>query len=134
MKTLNNLKFMAMALFVAMLGLSFTACSDDDDDNGSGGNGNSNIVGTWYKSEYGQTVQFTFNSNGKGTAMIIYDNEVENDEASFDYIIETSSDGSQTIKFIWTGDGYITYLKNVRYDLTVSASQLIIGNKTYYRK
>jgi len=32
MKQLANLKFMAMALFVAMLSMSFTACSDDDDD------------------------------------------------------------------------------------------------------
>ena len=35
MRHLNNLKYMAMALFVAMLSLSFTACSDDDDDNGT---------------------------------------------------------------------------------------------------
>lgn len=36
MRHLNNLKYMAMALFVAMLSLSFTACSDDDDDEISG--------------------------------------------------------------------------------------------------
>lgn len=36
MKHLSNLKFMAMALFVAMLSLSFTACSSDDDDEISG--------------------------------------------------------------------------------------------------
>lgn len=32
MKHLRNFKFMALAMFVAMLSLSFTACSDDDDD------------------------------------------------------------------------------------------------------
>lgn len=33
MKRLANLKFMVMAMFVAMLSMSLTACSDDDDDN-----------------------------------------------------------------------------------------------------
>lgn len=33
MKKLANLKFMVMAMFVAMLSMSLTACSDDDDDN-----------------------------------------------------------------------------------------------------
>lgn len=33
MKRLVNLKFMVMAMFVAMLSMSLTACSDDDDDN-----------------------------------------------------------------------------------------------------
>lgn len=32
MKRLANLKFMVMAMFVAMLSMSLTACSDDDDD------------------------------------------------------------------------------------------------------
>ncbi|WP_288317885.1 hypothetical protein [Xylanibacter caecicola] len=32
MKKLANLKFMVMAMFVAMLSMSLTACSDDDDD------------------------------------------------------------------------------------------------------
>lgn len=32
MKHLRNFKFMALAMFVAMLSLSFTSCSDDDDD------------------------------------------------------------------------------------------------------
>lgn len=35
MKQLSNLKFMAMAFFVALLGMSLTACSDDDDDSSS---------------------------------------------------------------------------------------------------
>ena len=32
MKRLANLKFMVMAMFVAMMSMSLTACSDDDDD------------------------------------------------------------------------------------------------------
>lgn len=35
MRHFNNLKFMAITLLVAMLSLSFTACSDDDDVNAS---------------------------------------------------------------------------------------------------
>lgn len=32
MKKLEDFKFLAMALFVAVLGMAFTSCSDDDDD------------------------------------------------------------------------------------------------------
>lgn len=134
MKTLSNLKFMAMALFVAMLSMSLTACGDDDDDDGGSGDGNGSIVGTWYRTEYGQTVYFVFNSNKTGSAKIVYDNDLDDDSANFDYIIETATDGSQTIKFIWTGDSYITFLNNTKYSLTISNSQLIIGSRTYYRQ
>ena len=50
-----------MALFVAMFGMIFVACSDDDDDNGG-----SRIVGTWYSNNhyYGATSTFKFMSNG----------------------------------------------------------------------
>lgn len=55
MKTLSNLKFMAMALFVAMLSMSLTACGDDDDNDNDNDNevvvDENEIVGTTWSDE-----------------------------------------------------------------------------------
>lgn len=61
MKQLTNLKFMAIALFIALFSMSFAACSDDDDDD----YGNE-LVGTWYSDNhyYGGTSTFKFMSDG----------------------------------------------------------------------
>lgn len=136
MKRLVNLKFMVMAMFVAMLSMSLTACSDDDDDNGGGGNGNNSVVGTWYATQTGEKWELSFNPNGTGTAVVTYDQSgIEDFVAPFDYIIETADDGSQSIKFLWTGNKQITnFVHNVRCRLTVSSTQLIINNITFYRK
>lgn len=134
MKRLANLKFMVMAMFVAMLSMSLTACSDDDDD--TGGNGNNSVVGTWYATQTGERWEFSFNPNGRGTAVVTYDQSgKENFVAPFDYIVETASDGSQSIKFLWTGNEEVSnFGHNIKYKLTVSSTQLIIGNVTLYRK
>lgn len=73
MKNLSNLKFVVMAMFVALLSLSLTACSDDDDDKKESSKTEpskteSSIVGTWKYTESGidwsETVTLTINSNG----------------------------------------------------------------------
>ncbi len=73
MKNLSNLKFVVMAMFVALLSLSLTACSDDDDDKNDsvvtpGGDKDDEkkpaYVGTWKCTyEYGSTT-ITFNADG----------------------------------------------------------------------
>lgn len=69
MKQLTNLKFMAMALFVAMLSMSLTACSDDDDnnDNDKGGSTTSAIVGSWRSNNSEGYEIMTFKKDGTGT-------------------------------------------------------------------
>ena len=70
MRHFNNLKYMAMALFVAMLSLSFTACSDDDDDDGGS---RPSIVGSWEQTNsYGTEITVTFNSNKQGSVTYTY--------------------------------------------------------------
>lgn len=54
MKQLAKLKFMAMALFVAMLSMSMTACSDDDDDDNNDDTvvvDENDVVGTTWSDE-----------------------------------------------------------------------------------
>lgn len=89
MRHLNNLKYMAMALFVAMLSLSFTACSDDDDDSETSVTGTS-ITGTWVDGtpEDGEVTTLVFGT-GRGTLTYIYydsrENETSRDVQNFEY-------------------------------------------------
>lgn len=117
MKQLKKIKFMAMALFVAMFGMIFVACSDDDDDNGG-----SRIVGTWYSNNhyYGGTSTFKFMSNGtyhwtySGTNTWLDD---EDEEGRYSYeeksgmLVLVNSDGTTWYYFITDiTDSYFTFM------------------------
>ena len=138
MKHLSNFKFMAMALFVAMLSLSFTACSDDDDDPKEG---NNSIVGTWERETtlYGNngsfdaTVRLVFKSGQKGTATIIYKNGWDPEDFNFQYIYREES-GYATVEFIWTGSTTVLYDTGVEYDVSITPDRLIIDGDVYVRK
>lgn len=140
MKHLSNLKFMAMALFVAMLSLSFTACSDDDDD--EGGSPSKSIVGTWVQEsvdeyeEYGQTVietsttTFVFKANNKGERTFETLCEYEDDGPSLDVDGPTSfsySYDSETRELIIMYSDYIE-----RYTATVMNDRLLLEDKNGY--
>ena len=114
MRHLNNLKYMAMALFVAMLSLSFTACSDDDDDSGTSVTGTS-IVGTWSQgvNDDGEEVTIVFNSNGNGTVVFAtYDDisgdEIDSKRQSFQYSYDAEDRLLSIIGSQLSGDWHIT--------------------------
>lgn len=136
MKHLSNLKFMAMALFVAMLSLSFTACSSDDDDPKEG---NSSIIGTWERS--GLTINglrgtalLKFNTNNSGSVTAIYDDGTDSDVYNFQYIFREKEGGRSTVEFIWTGTSYIMYEGNYEYDVSITPDRLVIDGDIYVRK
>ena len=142
MRQLNNLKFMAMAMFVALMSLSFTACSDDDEDNGPDTN---SIVGVWENGDYyiednyGRdqlgTLRIQFNSNKTGVMTFIFNNSsISPSEYPFEYSFV--NDGSdKTVTFKWTSinkGGGIFY--DSEYDIVIMPSSLTIGNVTFARK
>lgn len=143
MKTLNNLKFMAMALFVAMLGLSLTACSDDDDDNG-GGNGNtttSSLIGKWENNEgytinghANTTLQLEFKSNGTGTLTAKYSDGTDSDTYNFEYSAKIDSDNDLALRIVWTSSHSLIYEGGRDYYPTVTSSRLVWGSFTYVKK
>lgn len=130
MRHLNNLKYMAMALFVAMLSLSFTACSDDDDDPKVG---NSNIVGTWVMDDYYNAgkdcrVILVFGSNGSGSLTFDYDDGTDDDTSYFQYVYREKEGGISTVEFIWTGTSKPLYYDDDEYSVSVTSSRLRIGS------
>lgn len=121
MKTLNNLKFMAMALFVAMLGLSLTACSDDDDDNGSG-NDASSIVGVWTDDD-GEVI-ITFRNDGTG----YIEDEAGTNNFKYTYSYDSSkATGSLRITYISS-----SYINNYTVTITGSTMMWSTGTGTTY--
>ncbi len=65
MKQLKNFKFMAMLMFVALMGMSFTSCGEDEE--GGGGKGSYAIVGKWQQTnDYGTAITITFKANKTG--------------------------------------------------------------------
>lgn len=75
---------MALAMFVAMLSMSFVSCSDDDDDSNTSVTGSS-IVGTWTRGTIadGEVLTLIFCSNGKGTiGVVFYDEETGKETSS----------------------------------------------------
>ncbi len=97
MRHLNNLKYMAMALFVAMLSLSFTACSDDDDDDGK----TINIVGTWEVdgSTDAYFTRMTFKADGTGIRV------TQQGSLNFKYTMSyDSSTGTGKLKYWYLDD------------------------------
>lgn len=77
MKTLSNLKFMAMALFVAMLSMSLTACSsdDDNDDDDEVVVDENEIVGTTWSDENSSSegdIVTTLSFNSSTTAKLVF--------------------------------------------------------------
>lgn len=96
MKQLTNLKFMAMALFVAMLSMSFTACSDDDDDDV---NYAESVVGTWQmgsaKQGFAHVYKFNSNETGEEKNILYNDNGQETfnntEQISYSYSYDNST-------------------------------------------
>lgn len=136
MKHLKDIKFMAMALFVAMLSLSFTACSDDDDEPASG---NRSIIGTWEAQGYTinghpGTLRVTFNSNNKGVMYAIYDDGTDTDTYNFEFILREKEGGTTTLEIIITGTSFIEYREGVEYEISVTPTRLQWGDITYTRK
>lgn len=86
MEKLKNFKFIAMAMFVALLSMSLTACSDDDDNNVSA-NYAETIVGTWQVGSVndGVVIEYKFKSNDTGEySMKAYD-DFGNETVSMGY-------------------------------------------------
>ncbi len=135
MKRLANLKFMVMAMFVAMLSMSLTACSDDDDDN----NGSSSLVGTWVmnggyiNNKAVETLTLTFAANGKGTFYVIY-KDGKDGEYKFDYTTTIDGDNDLMLKIVWTSNLSLIYSDGTPYYPTITSSRLIWGGYTYVRK
>lgn len=116
MRLFTNLKFMAMALFVAMLSMSFTACSDDDDDNGGSA---SSIVGVWTDDEDETTL--TFRSDGTGELKT----ESGTSNLKYTYSYDTTSD-SGTLKY-WFLDSSTVYT----YKVTITGNTMMWSSGTY---
>lgn len=114
MKRLANLKFMVMAMFVAMLSMSLTACSDDDDDNDNGNYAKS-VVGTWQRGTVntGAVHIFKFNSNGTGEERYI----------TYNYNGQETSNISENISY--------TYVYNEETGYGVLAVSNDEGTKNY---
>ena len=123
MRHFNNLKYMAMALFVAMLSLSFTACGDDDDDDGGS---RPSIVGSWEQTNsYGTEITVTFNSNKQGSVTYTYydSNDVPtgNETEFFEYDYNTT-------------DGTLVVIGNTQlegtWSVNVMSTKLMLSNSS----
>ena len=136
MRQLNNLKFMAMAMLVALMSMSFTACSDDDDDKGPDTN---SIVGVWERvgtyNGLDGTARLQFNSNNTGTITIIYDDDYHIEESTYSFEYEFVNDGSdKTVTFSFTSLYTIIFQDDEEYDVTIMPSSLTIGSYRFVRK
>lgn len=123
MKRLANLKFMVMAMFVAMLSMSLTACSDDDDDNG----GNvSNITGVWVASG-DDDLTVTFNKDGSG----YFTDEEGNSNFKYTYSYDSSKNNG-SLKY-W----YVNSTSIHNYTVTMTGSTMMwtqVDGSTYIWK
>ena len=136
MRQLNNLKFMAMAMLVALMSMSFTACSDDDDDKGPDTN---SIVGVWERNMnlegFSGTARIQFNSNKTGVFVFTYDDEYELDSEEYSFEYEFVNDGKDKyVTFDWTGRFGVLFDEGTRYDVSIMPSSIKIGDYKFSRK
>ena len=96
--SMKKLKWTMLAvLTLAVLSISFVACSSSDDDDRGDGTG---VVGVWEgKSGTNDTVVATFRSNGTGTMdWEIIDDETYYSTESFSYVKDSETSGIMTVK------------------------------------
>lgn len=101
-------------MMVALLSVTFVACSDDDDDDDS--SSGSSVVGTWSGSwsysDESETITLTFKSNGTGTYVDVYKDSygTEKETGTFTYKMEGQSKGIITLKYYdsYSYSGYVT--------------------------
>lgn len=138
MENLKNLRKMAMILFVAVLGMSLTSCSDEDDDSPIG---DSSIMGTWICEEEELTFNgfscfFTaqFNSNGTGTFTVNYE-KYDPVSYNFEYKINTDQDGDTYLTVFWTSSTYPAFIEHGEpMYVSITKSMMRWGSFTYKRK
>lgn len=112
MKKLANLKFMVMAMFVAMLSMSLTACSDDDDDDS---NYAESVVGTWQLGTVntGYIHIFKFNPNGTGEERHVYYNyngqETSNNNEMISYTYVYNKENGYGVLSVSNDEGTMNY-------------------------
>lgn len=111
MKRLANLKFMVMAMFVAMLSMSLTACSDDDDDDAGTAY---SIIGTWVDTG-DEKLSVTFKNDGTG----YFSDESGNSNFIYTYSYDKSND-SGILKY-WYVNSERVYSRTV----TVTGSTMM---------
>lgn len=92
----NTMKVFRLFGIIMMLvmGMAFTACSDDDDNNGDGGR--YPLTGTWIGEEDGEQFMYVFNGDGSGYGSYVGSN---NPDYFTDYKV---TDGVLCIR--WEGD------------------------------
>lgn len=117
---------MALAMFVAILSLTFTSCSDDDD-NDTSITGTS-LVGTWSTGSKadGSILRLTFGSNSKGNlSMIEYDEETGKEIGSisenFEYVYDSNERELVIVGSTLEG----------RWDIIITASKMTMENYQY---
>lgn len=138
MKKLENLRRMAIILFVAILGMSLTSCGDDDKEAPIG---DSSIIGTWVcdvedLTFNGLSCYFTvqFNSNGTGVFTVNYE-KYDPVHYNFEYKINTDQDGDTYLTVFWTSSTYPAFIEQGEpMYVSITKSMMRWGNFTFKRK
>jgi hypothetical protein len=112
-------------LMVALVSMTFTACSSDDDDE----TGNDNVlVGSWYGSisDYKSTLTFNRNGKGKDEWSNRVDGVVKKGVEEFNYAIVYYNEG--------LGEGMIrvVYTAGMMSGNSYNQEFTVSGNKLYY--